>query len=193
LKSSGVTNPAGEALLEFKLPGPLKADDVEIKVIARREGFLQEAEEEISLLYPNRVLVSTDKPLYQPGQTLRVRVLGLDRDRKAWANVEGTLKIRDPEGSYIFRAEFKTSRFGVASVDWPISESARLGEYFIEAWLGEEGPRNAPGGQSFKISPYDLPNFAVNVKPDRGYYLPGQNAEVVVSADYIFGQPVKRG
>ncbi|HKC89155.1 MAG TPA: MG2 domain-containing protein, partial [Blastocatellia bacterium] len=137
--------------------------------------------------------VSTDKPLYQPGQTLRVRVLGLDRDRKAWANVEGTLKIRDPEGSYIFRAEFKTSRFGVASVDWPISESARLGEYFIEAWLGEEGPRNAPGGQSFKISRYDLPNFAVKVKPDRGYYLPGQNAEVEVRADYLFGRPVKRG
>ncbi|HEU0179475.1 MAG TPA: MG2 domain-containing protein, partial [Blastocatellia bacterium] len=193
LKSSGVTNFIGEALLEFKLPGPLKAEDVEIKVVARRGGFLQEAEEEVSLLYPNQVLVSTDKPLYQPGQTLRVRVLGLDRDRKAWANVEGLLKIRDPEGSYIFRAGFKTSRFGVASVDWPISDSARLGEYFIEAWLGEESPRNAPGSQSFKISRYDLPNFVVNVKPDRGYYLPGQNAEVEVRADYLFGQPVKRG
>src|SRR5262245_16424249 len=40
---------------------------------------------------------------------------------------------------------------------------------------------------------YDLPNFVVNVKPDHGYYLPGQNAEVVVSADYLFGAPVKRG
>ncbi len=193
LKSSGVTNSTGEALLEFKLPGPLKAEDIEIKVVARRDGFLQEAEEEVSLLYPNQVLVSTDKPIYQPGQTLRVRVLGLDRDRKAWANVDGTLKIRDPEGSYIFRAGFKTSRFGVASVDWPISDSARLGEYFIEVWLGEEGPRNAPGSQPFKISRYDLPNFVVNVKPDRGYYLPGQNAEVEAHADYLFGQPVKRG
>ncbi|MGE0130751.1 MAG: MG2 domain-containing protein [Blastocatellales bacterium] len=193
LKTSGVTNSIGESLLEFKLPGPLKAEYVEIKVIARRDGFYQEAEEGVSLLYPNQVLVSTDKPLYQPGQTLRVRVLGLDRDRKAWANVEGTLKIRDPEGSYIFRAGFRTSRFGVASVDWPISDNARLGEYFIEAWLGEESPINAPGGQPFKISRYDLPNFAVNVKPDRGYYLPGQNAEVEVRADYLFGQPVKRG
>jgi A-macroglobulin TED domain/Alpha-2-macroglobulin family/MG2 domain/Carboxypeptidase regulatory-like domain/A-macroglobulin receptor binding domain/Macroglobulin domain MG3/Alpha-2-macroglobulin bait region domain len=188
-----VTNSMGEALLEFKLPGPLKTEDVEIKVVARRDGFSQEAEEEVSILYPNQVLVSTDKPLYQPGQTLRVRVLGLDRDRKAWANVEGELKIRDPEGSYIFRAGFKTSRFGVASVDWPILDSARLGEYFVEARLGEESTSNAPGSQSFKISRYDLPNFVVNVKSDRGYYLPGQNADVVVSADYIFGQPVKRG
>src|SRR5215475_6038276 len=69
LKSSGVTNSNGEALLEFKLPGPLKVEDVEIKVAARRDGFLQEAGEEVSLLYPNQVLISTDKPLYQPGQT----------------------------------------------------------------------------------------------------------------------------
>ncbi|MGH9753885.1 MAG: MG2 domain-containing protein [Blastocatellia bacterium] len=193
LKSSGVTNSTGEALLEFNLPSSLKAEDVEIKVVARRDGFLQEAEAEVSPIYQNQILVSTDKPLYQPGQTLRIRILGLDRDRKAWANVDGTLKIRDPEGSYIFRAGFKTSRFGVASVDWPISDSARLGEYFIEAWLGAESPHHAPGGQPFKISRYDLPNFVVNVKPDRGYYLPGQNAEVEAHADYLFGQPVKRG
>src|SRR5262245_7293 len=117
LKSSGVTNSTGGALLEFKLPGPLKADEVRLKVSARREGFYQEAEEEIDLIYPNQVLVSTDKPLYQPGQTLRVRVLGLDRDKKAWANVDGKLKIYDMELKTVFRADFKTSRFGVADLE----------------------------------------------------------------------------
>jgi uncharacterized protein YfaS (alpha-2-macroglobulin family) len=193
LKSSGVTNSVGEALLEFKLPGPLKADDVEIKVVARRDGFLQEAKEEVSPIYSNQILVSTDKPLYQPGQTLRVRVLALDRDRKAWANVDGKLKIYDMESTTVFRADFKASRFGVASVDWRIPDDARLGEYNIEAHIGEESPRRAWGLSGIRISRYDLPNFVVNVKPDRGYYLPGQNAEVVVSADYLFGQPVKRG
>ncbi len=193
LKSTSVTNSDGEALLEFKLPNALRTDEAEIKVVAERGGFYQEAEEDISFLYPNQVLVSTDKPLYQPGQTLHVRILGFDRNLKAWANTEGALKVRDPEGSYIFRAAFKTSRFGASSVDWPIPDSARLGEYWIEVWLGEEGPRNTPGGQAFKISRYDLPNFVVNVKPDRGYYLPAQNAEVEVRADYLFGQPVKRG
>jgi A-macroglobulin TED domain/Alpha-2-macroglobulin family/MG2 domain/Carboxypeptidase regulatory-like domain/A-macroglobulin receptor binding domain/Macroglobulin domain MG3 len=193
LKSAGLTNSIGEALLEFELPGPLKADDVEIKVVARREGFLQEAEEEVSLLYPNQVLVSTDKPLYQPGQTLRVRILALDRDRKAWANVDGRLKIYDMEATTHFRADFKTSRFGVANVDWQIPDGARLGEYSIEAHIGEESPRKGFGLIGIKISRYDLPNFVVNVKPDRGYYLPGQNAEVEVRADYLFGQPVKRG
>src|SRR5574341_1286003 len=36
LKSSSVTNLNGEALLEFKLPSPLKADEAEVKVVAER-------------------------------------------------------------------------------------------------------------------------------------------------------------
>src|SRR5215813_877594 len=193
IKSSGVTDSVGEALLEFKLPGPLKADDVEIKVVARRDGFLQEAKEEVRLLHLNQILVSTDKPLYQPGQTLRVRVLALDRDREAWGNIDGKLRIYDLESTTHFRADFKTSRFGVANVDWQIPDGARLGDYQIEALIGEQSPRRTWGLNWVKISRYDLPNFVVNVKPDRGYYLPGQNVEVEVRADYLFGQPVKRG
>jgi hypothetical protein len=193
IKASGVTNSIGEASLEFKLPGPLKAEDVEINVIARREGFLQEAREEVGLLHSNQIMVSTDKPLYQPGQTLRVRILAMDRDRKAWANIDGKLKIEDMEDTTVFRADFKTSRFGVADVDWKIPEGARLGDYRIDAHIGPESPRRLWGANWIKISRYDLPNFVVNVKPDRGYYLPGQNAEIEVRADYLFGQPVKRG
>ena len=97
------------------------------------------------------------------------------------------------ERTTVLRADFKTSRFGVANVDWQIPDGARLGEYNIEAHIGEESPRRAWGVSGVRISRYDLPNFVVNVKPDRGYYLPGQNCEVVVTADYLFGQPVKRG
>src|SRR5262249_229723 len=93
----------------------------------------------------------------------------------------------------VFRADFKTSRFGVADVDWKIPEGAQLGDYKIDAHIGPESPRRAWGSSWVKISRYDLPNFTVNVKPDRDYYLPGQNAEVEVRADYLFGQPVKHG
>jgi A-macroglobulin TED domain/Alpha-2-macroglobulin family/MG2 domain/Carboxypeptidase regulatory-like domain/A-macroglobulin receptor binding domain/Macroglobulin domain MG3 len=193
LKASGVTNSTGDAWLEFKLPNALKAEEIEIKVSAEGNGYYQEAEEDVSIYYPNQILVSTDKPLYQPGQTLHMRVLGFDRDLKALAAMDGTLKVRDPDGSIIFRSAFRTSRFGVASLDWPIPENVRLGQYWIEVWFGEESSHNAPGSEMFKISRYDLPNFAVNVKTDRSYYLPGQNAEAEIRADYLFGQPVKRG
>ncbi|HVF42300.1 MAG TPA: alpha-2-macroglobulin family protein, partial [Pyrinomonadaceae bacterium] len=43
-----------------------------------------------------------------------------------------------------------------------------------------------------RVSRYDLPNFTVAAKPDRTYYLAGQNAEIEIRGDYLFGQPVKR-
>lgn len=193
LKASGVTNSTGDAWLEFRLPNALKAEEIEIKVSAEGNGYYQEAKEDVSIFYPNQILVSTDKPIYQPGQTLHMRVLGFDRDLKALVEADGTLKVRDPEGSIIFRSAFRTSRFGVASLDWAIPDNARLGQYWIQVWFGEESAYNATGSEMFKISRYDLPNFAINIKTDRGYYQPGQNAEAEIRADYLFGQPVKRG
>ena len=50
------------------------------------------------------------------------------------------------------------------------------------------------GNQSFKVSRYDLPNFAVTAKPDKTFYLPDdKTAEITVSADYLFGKPVTKG
>jgi hypothetical protein len=103
------------------------------------------------------------------------------------------LKISDPDSTTAFRAELDSSRFGVASVDWPIPENTRLGDYRVEVNLDDDKFEESYGATTVKISRYDLPNFSVNIKPDRPYYLPGQDAEIEVRADYLFGQPVKRG
>jgi uncharacterized protein YfaS (alpha-2-macroglobulin family) len=80
----------------------------------------------------------------------------------------------------------------VASVDWAIPENARLGDYWLKS---HSAPAKTRVKHLFKvrISRYDLPNFSVKVQPDRAYYLPGQNAEVKVTADYLFGKPLPRG
>ena len=95
-------------------------------------------------------------------------------------------------GTSVYRAIAKTSRFGIATTDWSIPENTRLGEYRI--WVGVDGgDEEYEAGMEVRISRYDLPNFTVNVDSDRAYYLPGQNAEVKVRADYLFGKPVARG
>jgi len=193
LKSSAVTDSEGYATLEFDLPREVEADEAQVTVTASRGEFAQEAEAEVRFDQRAQILVSTDKPLYQPGQVLHVRALVFDPSRHAVAGAEAALKISDPESTVVFRAPLKTSRFGVASVDWPIPENTRLGDYFIEVEMDEGSSGDSHGGQYVKISRYELPNFTVSVKPDRAYYLPGHNAEVEVRADYLFGQPVTRG
>ncbi len=194
-KATGLTNAQGYVALDFTLPRDLIAEDGKVEIKASRGEFTQKAEFETrdDLRGMNRIILTTDKPIYQPGQTLHLRALLFDFINRALPNANLELEISDPEGTRQFRAELKTSRFGVANVDWQIPDNTRLGEYSISLNMDDDKLGEARMETRVKISRYDLPNFAVKTKPDREFYLPGQNAEVAVSADYLFGQPVTKG
>ena len=160
---------------------------------ARHGGFVRETINDIELNDNTRIMVTPDKPIYQPGQPLHMRALIFDSANHAAANAQVTMKITDPEQVTVFQTGLQTSRFGVANADWTIPDNTNLGNYSITVEMDDENYGDSNGYQSIKISRYDLPNFTVSVKPDRSFYLPQQNADVEVRADYLFGQPVKRG
>ncbi len=184
----------GYAIFDFDLPQQIQARELEVQVTGNLNGWIQDASTEVRMEHLADIFTSTDKPLYQPGQTLHTRVLCFDAITKsALADTVAQIKITDPEGTTVFRTTVKTSRFGVASFDWPIVEGTKLGRYFIRVEIDEGRYENSMGGQTITIGSYDLPNFTVTAKPNRAYYLPGQNAQIEVRADYLFGQPVRRG
>jgi|GEM_PF-304352 len=196
LRASAETDRDGFAALDFELPRAGVDDGVEgdLKVTARLGAFEQTATAEVEIDDEPRVLVTTDKTLYQPGQTAHLRALAFDSDDRAMAGEDISFVVLDEENETVFRAEAKTSRFGVASADWPVPEGARLGGYWAKVEMG--GGRYSydyQGVRSFRVSRYELPNFTVATKADRPYYLGGEPAEVEVRADYLFGQPVRRG
>lgn len=191
--ATGTTGADGYAELTFSLPGKLKASRAELKINAVLDDFTQEAGDDIYFDRDASILISTDKPLYQPGQVLHLRALVFDAHRRAIPATPLSLRVLDPEGTVAFRGELTTSRFGAASQDWPIPASLRLGDYRLEVKIEDESYDPSTTMQTVKISRYDLPNFVVEAKPDKPYYLPGENAEVAVSSSYLFGQPVTRG
>ncbi|HEY8184729.1 MAG TPA: MG2 domain-containing protein [Pyrinomonadaceae bacterium] len=193
LRGTGVTDAAGYAVIGVNIPANLTTDECELKVVARHGGYVKETSHDVDLTDSAQIMVTTDKPIYQPGQSLHVRALVFNSAHHAAANAQATLKITDPENTNVFQTSVRTSRFGVATADWVIPENTRLGNYGIQIELDDENYGESQGYETVKISRYDLPNFSVKVKPDRTYYQPRQNADVVVRADYIFGQPVKRG
>jgi hypothetical protein len=166
----------------------------DLKITARRGLFEDSAESSVSVEQKPRVIITTDKPLYQPGQTMHARALVFDPSDHAIAGEAVTLKLEDSDNSTVFSTETKTSRYGIATADWPIPESTKLGWYTLSVEMEDSRYDTDYGAsRSVRISRYDLPNFTVATKPDRPYYLAGQNAEVEVRGDYLFGQPVKRG
>ena len=181
----GRTNAAGSVDAAFRLP-----KDLEGRCILRvKSGGLlapDELEQPITVERKARVLLSTDKPLYQPGQSLHLRVLAMDLGaRTAAADRPVTLEVKDPKGTKVFRREVQTSRFGIASVDFQLAELVQHGRYQIVARVGEDEIE-----KTVEVHPYVLPKFRVDVKTDRTYYAPGDVLSGTVQADYFFGKPV---
>jgi hypothetical protein len=193
LRASAVTDAKGHALLAIKIPAKLTTDEGELKVVARHGGYVRETEDDIDLYGAAQIIITTDKPIYQPGQALHVRALIFNSNKRAAANAEATVKILDPEQTTVFETDVVASRFGVVTSDWTVPDNIRLGQYAINVELDDENYGEALASEFVKISRYDLPYFTVSAKPDRTYYLPQENAEIEVHADYLFGQPVKRG
>jgi hypothetical protein len=184
----------GYVIFWFDLPPGHKYDEGEITVSVRRGVLLEQ--ETIDFKYPDvpRFSLMTDKPIYQPGQTVHMRVQAFGPDNHALSDADVELAITDPENLNAFRTKVKTSKFGIASADWQIPGNLRVGEFTIDASLGSgDWYSNSEAEQKVKISRYDLPDFSVESTPDAAYYTSGRDAKVKVIARYLFGEPVKQG
>jgi type II secretory pathway pseudopilin PulG/5-hydroxyisourate hydrolase-like protein (transthyretin family) len=143
----------------------------------------------IEVQNPARVLLSCDKPIYQPGQTIHLRSLALNgRTEKPLANEAVTFEVSDPKGNKVFKETRKTSTFGIASTDFVLATELNLGRYELRAMTGA-----ATVERTVEIKRYALPKFKVQITTDKSYYLPGETVSGSIAADYFFGKPVGGG
>src|SRR5579862_4484746 len=143
------------------------------------------------------ILLTTEKPIYQPGQTIHVRALALDRsDHEAAARHKLTFEIEDSRGNKVFRDATETDEFGIASAEFGLADEVNLGAYHLRALMGDaEAPVNS-AEIAINVERYVLPKFkvavefsAVGAKQKRGYQ-PGDHVTGTVRANYFFGKPV---
>jgi len=186
-----LTDRSGYAVVEFTLPKSLSYFEGKVEATATRGQFSEE--ESIEIKFPDavRLTLTTDKPLYQPGQSVHMRVLAFGPDNHALANVPIKVTLADDQGQTQFEDTFNTSKFGVAKADWDIPQKLQLGDVSITAEVQSDRYSGQQARSQVRISRYELPTYTVKVHPDRAYYVPGQNASVEVRADYLFGKPVQ--
>ncbi len=194
LTANGETDAEGFAVLDFQIPATAELDDDgEIKITGRKGGIIREATEDLNTVGNDfSFLMMTDKPLYQPEQTLNLRGILLkgSEGKTVASGEEIEFRIEGEDETVLYQDTLKTSEFGIASFSWTIPANAKLGAYSIR--VRRDGEQI--GFQNVKISRYDLPNFAVSAKPDKSFYLPNENrAEIEIRADYLFGKPVTKG
>jgi uncharacterized protein YfaS (alpha-2-macroglobulin family) len=186
---TGMTDNDGLAHVEFETPD---VDDNPQQTLLIRAATDNQDTVLTQDVYIGRVydiLISSDKPVYQPGQVIHLRTLALDTlDLHAAADQTITLTVADPQGNKLMRKELANSQYGVASVDFDLDAQAVSGNYQITA---EIGPNTAT--RTVEVKPYTLPRFEITFQPDQTFYLPGETATGAIEARYFFGKPVAGG
>jgi hypothetical protein len=186
--ASFTTNAEGSGQPRFHLPDTADGD-FQLRVIARPKGTEEVLQEAIKLKRSWKVMLTTDKPVYQPEQTIHVRALALRRpDLKPVAGQDVTFLIADPKGNIIFKRQDVSSRFGITAVDCPLAQEIQEGAYAITCKLGDTESKT-----TVEVRKYVLPKFKIGIELDQPYYQPGQTIHGKVQANYFFGKPVPDG
>jgi hypothetical protein len=189
----GRTGPDGAADVNFRVPATMPAGESLLVLHVREEasGSWATLARTVQLVDATRVLLTTDKPLYQPGQTIHLRALALaSRASGARGELPVTFVVEDAKGNKLFRKTVRTSAQGVASLDFPVADRVNTGEWKVT--LGSDAA-TALAEKTIKVEPYVLPKFDIDVRTERAWYLPGGLVTGTVQARYFFGKPVARG
>ena len=166
------TLPAGDYTLQIEGRG---ADDGAFTDNARVR-----VEEPAELLF-----VETDKPIYKPGQQIRIRALRLDSDLKPLPGpVE--VSILDAKGIKVFKQTVDTDEFGMAEAGLPLSSEPNLGVWKIIAGAEEQETQ-----LDVRVEEYVLPKYEISVDLPKEWALVDEPIAGVVSAEYSFGKPVR--
>ncbi len=130
-----------------------------------------------------QVLLTTDKPRYQPGQVLHVRALVLGPGLRPAAQLPITLSIANATGVRVLHRESQTSAFGIAVADLELAEGIDLGAYEIVAAAGGTHVE-----RKVEVAHYELPRFRVSI--GAAPFTPREPIPVTVFAEHLFGEPV---
>ena len=194
------TDDSGYGVLVFQIPDEVvfeDYDDVELKIKGSLKSWNYEIEEDIDTKETKpKLLITTDKQLYQPGQDVYMRTLAL-RSKGEFGNgapISNTLvrfKVTDDKNKTVFQESVESNRFGVCSVKWRVPDNAKTGNYVLE--VSADGFEETKY-KFLKVSRYELPEFLVEVKTNKEFYLPkDEEAEIKIDASYLYGKKVDQG
>ncbi len=184
--ASFTTDGWGSGSPRFTLPD-WESGEYELQVSARPGHSSESIVRTVKLKRSWQLMVTSDKPVYQPGQTIHIRSLALARpELKPVAGHNVSYAIRDPKGNVVFRKKDVTSRFGIASADCPLADEIVEGAYQVQCDVGD-----TTSTITIEVKKYVLPKFKIEISLDQPYYQPGQKARGTVNARYFFGKPVE--
>jgi len=190
------TDSAGLARLSMHIPSRWTPGPASITITAWSAGLRRRIRLPARIARRAQILLHTDKPIYQPGQTVHLRILALTEPaRQPKAGTKVTVSLRDPRKNLVFEEHLRTDDFGVAATDAPLATGILTGRYTIQAGLDDarQGERTVRMTKTIKVFAYRPPILAVEAHMDRPFYRPGAHAVLEVRAHHMWGSKVQTG
>jgi hypothetical protein len=193
---SGNTNHRGTTEAQFHFPAGL-VGSFQMRYIVDTPIGSTEFSQGIRLEDRVSILLTTEKPIYQPSQTIHARALALDRsNHEAAAKRKLVFEVEDSRGNKVFKKATETDKFGIASAEFALADEVNLGTYHLRALLGEGNAPSNTAEIALNVERYVLPKFKVALdfagqdnRIKRGYR-PGDHVIGTVRANYFFGKAV---
>lgn len=132
--------------------------------------------------------VYTDKPIYRPGHTVRLKAVLRWRTRGLLVPFDrrtAEVAISDGTDKVVYRESRGVDSFGAVTTEFPLPAGAALGFYSIQI---NSDDQQASG--SFEVQEYRKPEYEVIVQPAVRFVVQGNDAKATITARYYFGQPV---
>ncbi|MEL7563137.1 alpha-2-macroglobulin family protein [Dehalogenimonas sp. 4OHTPN] len=170
----------GKGLIQLQVP-QLPSGDYQLQV--KGPGFTEKAS--IKLESSFLLFLETDKPIYKPGQTIRISLISLNSELRP-VSQEVTVEAQDAKGIKVFKKEVSTDKYGMAELDLPLSEEPNLGTWKLTA-----AAEDSRAQLDIKVERYVLPKYEVKVTLPKDWFLASDRIAGKVEGIYSFGKPVQ--
>jgi CD109 antigen len=184
--ASGEEWVAGRGGVPLRLP-TLAAGDYTLRVSGR--GFADEGAVRVEA--GTILFLETDKPIYKPGETVRMRVPDA-RQRPAPGRGDGDGRGGGCEGDQDLSQGRRDRRVGDGHLELPLSTEPNLGVWNCAPPDRRGGAGGREGAQlDIRVERYVLPKYGVKVTLPKGWALVTEPISGTIGAEYSFGKPVR--
>ncbi|XP_078509048.1 alpha-2-macroglobulin-like protein 1 [Lissotriton helveticus] len=173
--------------VSFQVPSPTKGTEevvsISLSLDCAGSKLISEKKEVLLRTSRNVTVIQTDKPMYKPGQTVKFRIVTLDKNFLAATDKYPEIEMRDSKGNRIGQWLNAVPEQGILDLSHPLSSEPPYGTYTIKC----KEPR---GEQPFEVMEYVLPKYEMKINLPTVVSHVDEHVSVSVCARYTYGKPV---
>ncbi|XP_039555574.1 alpha-2-macroglobulin-like protein 1 [Passer montanus] len=175
----------------FQVPRPAGSQEVATVHLHISNGHYFSASEDKKVLIHRAgtgTFIQMDKPIYNPGQTVKFRIVTLTEDFVPVNSKYSMVEIQDPNQNRIGQWLDVRPKQGVADLSFHLADELSLGTYTISA---QSFKSNSVQSTTFKVEERVLQKFDVFFEGPTQIYASDKTFPLQVCGRYSFGKAVR--